>query len=1005
MKKIGFLLFVPLLVFTALLAMKTGSGAKTPTAVQELAPLAEQNIDIEAIQAQRLVRSKIGKIKMMQSQESRLRQARPIRQHRLSKGLNLSTFGRDSFSGSYASPRNSVLAKSLAVESTISVLINGVKDATIPQGDDLVIQVTFSAGQIEAYADMWIDMDADKALDDTVDLNLADIEEGGGGGTIIDGDFEDEDPTVGVYQITMPADDGPGGVAGLRVLAVVTDSLGADTAAAFIEPEVTDWSVSGTVTPNVANVLIGAFPWGEMSSDEGPEGQPRMTVTNPDGTYQLYVPEAGFYEIFSFDFLGAQKGLLPDTSYHEVDLTATTAHLTSYDFTFAAPTSFIEGFVYDQDDFPVPGVMVYVEGEGGPGMGAETNDAGFYSIGALPGWHRIGVDKSVLPDYMIPPGEEVFVAEHATEIMNFTLYETNATISGTVTLDDIALPGLEIGAWGDPVGYSRSMTNVDGNYILQVSSRVDEWGYNVWPEDQPDSTYFMDKLWEIPPGASGVNIHFMTAAGGIAGVVTDATSGDTLWDVHIMVLETTTDAEYHTGVDWETGEYLIYIPDGTYEVSADAYEYARYHSGPITVSGSVVTHNIALAPIVFNASISGTITDCEVGFALAGAGVGIYSPSLDYGDWTETDSAGNFYLDVPASDYDVWADMPGYHGQWVQVTAPADGNVDASMCLDKFTFVAPVITSIIDRGRFSAHPDDEPDQGGWVYLTFDGGGTQEGPFIGWNIWRVTGSSFNPTEMVNVGFLLFQGESNYTVLLPTRADSGAAYPFPAQYLSYYLVTGYSGDEGFEWFDSNVGSGYSVDNIAPGVPDGVALRNVESGVQLDWDPSADVDFQYFTVYRAEASGAYGDALYAAVEANTFTDESLAEGIDYHYAVKAVDANGNESDLSAEVSISTIAVADGQSIPDAYALGANYPNPFNPSTTITYQLPEAGHVNLQVYDLTGKVVNTLVGEYQPAGYHQVLWNGKDHKGAPMATGVYFYRIVAGKGYAETRKMVLMK
>lgn len=1005
MKKIAFLLFVPLFVFTAMLAKNTDSGTKTMPVVQKLTPLPEQDIDLEAIQAQRATRYKLDEIKALQSQRFRLQQTRPIRQHRLSKVIDFSTYSRDSFSESYAPSINAVLAKSLAAQPTISVLINGVSDAIITQGDSIVITVTFSEGITEAEVGFWIDMDGDQVLDDTVDIDIADIDEEGGGGTIIDGDFEDETPPAdGIYQATMPADEGPGGVAGLRFLIVATEASGAaDTAAGFIDPEITTWSVSGTVTPNVANVLIGAFPSGEMT--EGSKDEPRMTVTNPDGTYQLYLPEAGMYEVFSFDFLGAQKGLLPDTAYHNVDLTATPAHESLYDFNFVEPTSFVEGIVNNQDGFAVPGVMVIAGGEGGPSVGVETNEAGYYHIGVLPGWYWIGVDHSVLPEYMIPHGEEIFIEEGATETVNFNLYEADATISGMVTLDGAPLPGLKIAAWGEPVGYTRTRTEEDGSYILQVSSRVNEWGYNIWPEDQPDQTYFTAKLWEIPPGASGVNINFVTAAGGFTGYVTDAaTPTDTLYEVGIMVRNTATEDEYHTGIDWETGKYLIYVPDGTYEINAFAHEYSRYTSSPIAVSGVVKTHNIALSRIVFDASISGTITDCEAGFALAGAGVGIHSPDLDYGDWTETDSIGNFYFDVPHGNYDVWADMPGYHGHWMQVIAPLDGNADASLCLTKFDFLPPAITSVIDRGRFD-HPDDEPDQGGWAYLNFHSGGTKGGPFIGWSIWRVPGPDYHPNEMVNIGFLLFHGEENNTVLVPTRADSGAAYPTPAQYMSHYVVTGYFPGEGFEWFDSEVGSGYSVDNIAPGVPAGVQIAAATSGVQLSWDASADDDFQYFAVYRSDVSGSYGTAPYAAVEVNTFTDESLTAGTDYYYVVQAVDANGNESVFSAEVNSAAVNVADGLSIPEIYALGANYPNPFNPSTTITYQLPEAGYVNLRVYDLTGKVVNTLVGEYRPAGYHQVVWNGRDSMGASVATGVYFYHIVVGQSYTETRKMVLIK
>ena len=116
----------------------------------------------------------------------------------------------------------------------------------------------------------------------------------------------------------------------------------------------------------------------------------------------------------------------------------------------------------------------------------------------------------------------------------------------------------------------------------------------------------------------------------------------------------------------------------------------------------------------------------------------------------------------------------------------------------------------------------------------------------------------------------------------------------------------------------------------------------------------------------------------------------------------------EVAVAVLSSVLAVASGDGLPRAYALSQNYPNPFNPSTTIAYQLPEAGQVSLQVYDLTGKLVRTLVNEVRSAGYYQVVWNGRDSQSTPVGTGVYFYRIVAGSSadrFTTTRKMVLMK
>jgi len=94
-----------------------------------------------------------------------------------------------------------------------------------------------------------------------------------------------------------------------------------------------------------------------------------------------------------------------------------------------------------------------------------------------------------------------------------------------------------------------------------------------------------------------------------------------------------------------------------------------------------------------------------------------------------------------------------------------------------------------------------------------------------------------------------------------------------------------------------------------------------------------------------------------------------------------------------------------PVEHGLAQNYPNPFNPVTTIEYSIVSDGRAHLAVYDVTGKLVRTLVDEDKPAGtIHSVTWEGVDDYGAPVATGVYFYRLTAN-GRSTTKKMVLLK
>ena len=94
----------------------------------------------------------------------------------------------------------------------------------------------------------------------------------------------------------------------------------------------------------------------------------------------------------------------------------------------------------------------------------------------------------------------------------------------------------------------------------------------------------------------------------------------------------------------------------------------------------------------------------------------------------------------------------------------------------------------------------------------------------------------------------------------------------------------------------------------------------------------------------------------------------------------------------------------VPGTFELSQNYPNPFNPSTEIRFSLARASDVRLDIYDIMGRVVATLIQEPMTAGYHKVTWEGKDNVGQRVTSGVYFYRITAGE-FVATKKMVVIK
>jgi hypothetical protein len=107
--------------------------------------------------------------------------------------------------------------------------------------------------------------------------------------------------------------------------------------------------------------------------------------------------------------------------------------------------------------------------------------------------------------------------------------------------------------------------------------------------------------------------------------------------------------------------------------------------------------------------------------------------------------------------------------------------------------------------------------------------------------------------------------------------------------------------------------------------------------------------------------------------------------------------------------VGIADAENLPETFAVKQNYPNPFNPSTTIEYQLPQRSEVKLVVYNTLGQRVRTLLNQSVEAGYHKLVWDGRNDAGQRVASGIYIYRFSASKSSGEefrnVQKMILLK
>ncbi|MBI5660706.1 MAG: T9SS type A sorting domain-containing protein [Ignavibacterium album] len=129
---------------------------------------------------------------------------------------------------------------------------------------------------------------------------------------------------------------------------------------------------------------------------------------------------------------------------------------------------------------------------------------------------------------------------------------------------------------------------------------------------------------------------------------------------------------------------------------------------------------------------------------------------------------------------------------------------------------------------------------------------------------------------------------------------------------------------------------------------------------------------------------------------------------YKIKARDKNNNESGFTNEVSIlwgDAWKIVGDRTLVTEFKLFDNYPNPFNPSTKISWQSPVSGWQTLKVYDVLGNEVATLVDEYREAGRYEVEFNAVEtRRGVSLSSGIYFYRLTAGS-FTEVRKMILSK
>ena len=179
---------------------------------------------------------------------------------------------------------------------------------------------------------------------------------------------------------------------------------------------------------------------------------------------------------------------------------------------------------------------------------------------------------------------------------------------------------------------------------------------------------------------------------------------------------------------------------------------------------------------------------------------------------------------------------------------------------------------------------------------------------------------------------------------------------------------------------------------------------------WATASDNDPRDYSVYTILIAT---DSLFLNIvtTVNALADTSftitndLSNNAQYWWKVIAVDTDSLTTESPVHnFTVGYVSTDPETALPTEYALHANYPNPFNPSTTIKYDLPEAGLVHLTIYNQLGQPIRTLISREEAAGFKSIIWDGRNERGKQVSTGIYLYRMRVNE-FSQTKKMILMK
>ena len=806
--------------------------------------------------------------------------------------------------------RGSLLKGAQAVAiGTTELLLNGSNPDTITVGDALVITVTLAGDT--AFFNVYWDANNNQVVD-AGDFSLFDDDEDA---FVVDDEFEDENLTPGIIQITLyPFEGGEDDdddfliVAESSWLITADDGTAADTAALRVEADPSSFTVSGSVGTHEGVLILAFEEVTEETFEDGPESF-ALTISDASGNYTLDLPteSPGFWSIGAFDVFDVTGGLFPDTAYFKL----VSGDLTGIDFNFIPSVATITVSVQDNNGVALEGVPISAFQDDGFGVEVfdTTNALGIVDLAVVGGNWSVSPDPDWFnPNYLVPFTQYVNVPPGDFALVNLIAYVTDSNIQGTTFLNSAPTGGFEVRGTS-LLGFTLTTSDVtgeagEGAYSLPTSSYADmetgNSGYCVAVCHLSENQFSPQDQYEIASDSVGVNLYVYTTQGAIEGFVLNLDNGE---------------------------------------------------------------------PVPF-------------------AGVDIYDVT-GFVNFGGTDESGYYWIPVLNGTYTVEAFADGFEQAIVEGVVVLDNTVNVDFNLQPRTSGLPDVFSVRD------FPDD---QGRQVIVGWYGVSLDFADVTNYSLWRLDESEGGEVDTTFIKSIPDVNLHRYFRDAPTRGD----FIPPSQFFpSTFLVIAHTEFDGF--LMGSPGTGESVDNLIPEAPSLVGAANA-AGIELSWTEIVEEEAKFYTVYRSVGDGA-GFSPLANVTGTVYLDSEFSVRGTYVYYVTATDFSEQEGESSNEFSF-LITGVDGLSgaIPKVFALDQNYPNPFNPTTRINFQLPVSGNVVVEVYNLKGEIVATLVDGLMQAGFHSVEWNGLTSTGNQISSGVYLYRIQAGD-FNKVRKMIMLK